>query len=81
MMSQLHRRTMLTTAIAGAALLQRTAFAQSGLNQNIIPWIDQPVPVPPPLANVVKGVTRWEDLDMWITPNDKFFSIAHYNRP
>jgi hypothetical protein len=37
--------------------------------------------VPPPLENVAKGLARWEDLESWITPNDKFFSIAHYNRP
>ncbi|HSU04424.1 MAG TPA: sulfite oxidase [Acetobacteraceae bacterium] len=37
--------------------------------------------MPPPLANVVKGVTRWENLDSWITPNNKWFSIAHYDRP
>jgi DMSO/TMAO reductase YedYZ molybdopterin-dependent catalytic subunit len=30
---------------------------------------------------VAKGLTRWEDLESWITPNDRFFSIAHYNRP
>ena len=33
------------------------------------------------LVNVARGQTRWEDLDTWITPNGKFFSIAHYNRP
>jgi DMSO/TMAO reductase YedYZ molybdopterin-dependent catalytic subunit len=81
MTQELQRRTVLGGAIAGAALLQRRAFAQSGPNQTVIPWSDQPPPVPPPLENVVKGLTRWEDLDSWITPNDKFFSIAHYDRP
>ena len=23
----------------------------------------------------------WEDWDSWITPNEKFFSIAHFDRP
>ena len=23
----------------------------------------------------------WEDLDSWMTPNDKFFSISHFDRP
>jgi DMSO/TMAO reductase YedYZ molybdopterin-dependent catalytic subunit len=78
-MHEMLRRTVLGGAIAGAALLQGRAFAQSG--QKVIPWSDQPPPVPPPLANVAKGITRWEDLDSWITPNDKWFSIAHYNRP
>ena len=30
---------------------------------------------------MVRGLTRWEDLNSWITPNEEFFSIAHYNRP
>jgi DMSO/TMAO reductase YedYZ molybdopterin-dependent catalytic subunit len=81
MTNEMQRRTVLGGAIAGAALLQGRAFAQFGPNQKVIPWSDQPPPVPPPLANEVKGLTRWEDLDSWITPNDKFFSIAHYNRP
>lgn len=81
MTQELQRRTVLGGAIAGAALLQGRAFAQSRPNQTVIPWSDQPPPVPPPLENVVKGLTRWEDLDSWITPNDKFFSIAHYDRP
>ncbi len=81
MTSELQRRTVLGGALAGAALLQNRVFAQSGSNQKVIPWSDQPPPVPPPLANVAKGLTRWEDLDAWITPNEKFFSIAHYNRP
>jgi DMSO/TMAO reductase YedYZ molybdopterin-dependent catalytic subunit len=77
---EVQRRAVLGGAIAGAALLHGRAFAQSGANK-VIPWSDQPPPVPAPLANVAKGLTRWEDLDSWITPNDKFFSIAHYNRP
>src|SRR5277367_3953187 len=77
----LQRRTVLGGAIIGASLLQGRAYAQVGTGQKVIPWSDQPPPVPPPLANVVKGLTRWEDLDSWITPNDKFFSIAHYDRP
>jgi DMSO/TMAO reductase YedYZ molybdopterin-dependent catalytic subunit len=28
-----------------------------------------------------EGQTHWEDLDSWITPNNRFFSIAHYDRP
>jgi DMSO/TMAO reductase YedYZ molybdopterin-dependent catalytic subunit len=80
-MMELQRRAVLGGAIAGAALLQGRAFAQSGPNLKTIPWSDQPPPVPAPLENVVKGQMRWEDLDSWITPNDRFFSIAHYDRP
>ena len=78
---ELQRRAVLGGAIAGATLLQRRAFAQSGQTLKTIPWSDQPPPVPAPLENVVKGQTPWENLDSWITPNDRFFSIAHYDRP
>ncbi len=80
-MLTLQRRTVLGGAIAGAALLQRGAYAQSGPNQKVIPWSDQPSPVPPPLANVAQGITPWESSDSWITPKDKWFSIAHIDRP
>ncbi len=80
-MMELQRRAVLGGAIAGAALLQRRAFAQSGQTLKTIPWSDQPPPVPAPLENVVKGQTPWENLDSWITPNDRFFSIAHYDPP
>ena len=79
MTTELQRRTVLSDALAGAVLLHGRAFAQSGPNQKVIPWSDQPPPVPTPLENVVKGQTHWENLDSWITPNDKFFSIAHYD--
>jgi DMSO/TMAO reductase YedYZ molybdopterin-dependent catalytic subunit len=37
--------------------------------------------VPPPAQGVVKNLTPWESLDGWITPNDKFFDVAHYGWP
>ena len=43
------------------------------------PWLDQPTENPDP--EVIKSQLVWEDLDTWITPNDKFFSIAHFDRP
>ena len=45
-MMELQRRAVLGGAIAGAALLQGRAFAQSGPNLKTIPWSDQPPPVP-----------------------------------
>ena len=33
------------------------------------------------MPEVIKNQLVWEDLDSWITPNDKFFSIANFNRP
>ena len=78
MAKELQRRIVLGAAIVGAALLKGRAFAQT---EKLISWTDIPPPVPEQLQNVVKGITRWEDLDSWITPNDKWFSIAHYKRP
>ena len=30
---------------------------------------------------MVANQLKWEDLDSWITPNDKFFTVAHYDQP
>ena len=77
----MNRRELLVSgAMAGVAFFSERVFAQSG-GTKVIPWIDQPVAIPPPLQNVIKDLTPWEDLDSQITPNNKFFSIAHYNRP
>jgi DMSO/TMAO reductase YedYZ molybdopterin-dependent catalytic subunit len=77
----MQRRELLWAgATAGVAIAAGRAFAQTA-NEKLIAWTDIPPPVPEPLQNVVKGITRWEDLDAWITPNDKWFSIAHYDRP
>ncbi len=73
------RDVLLSGSLAGIGVVSR-AFAQPS-GPKVIPWSDQPPAVPPQAQNVIKGLTRWEDLDTQITPNDKFFSIAHYNRP
>ena len=83
MTEELRRRDVLLGggAVAGMSLLQAGALAQSGpTNETLIPWIDQPPPVPP-AAKALKALTRSEELDSWITPNDKFFCIAHYDVP
>jgi len=66
--------------IAGLALFNtplRALALQEG--ETVIPWLDQRAenPVPQAIANQ----RTWEELASWITPNDQFFSIAHYNRP
>src|SRR6478752_6701986 len=81
----LSRREMLQysgAALAGISLFNglsypHTAFAQAG--DEMLPWLDQPAENPVP--QVVANQQSWEQLDSWITPNDQFFSIAHYNRP
>ena len=74
------RDLLLSGALMGIGLASQSTFGQSA-SARTIPWSDQPAPVPPQADNVIKGLTRWEDLDTHITPNNKFFSIAHYNRP
>ena len=85
-MHNIPRREFITkgsVAIAGlaASYAARHAYAfpdQPG--EEIVRWLDQPAPNPVP--EVIKNQLVWEDLDSsWITPNDKFFSIAHFNRP
>ena len=47
--------------------------------EDVVPWLDQPPTNPS--GGVVENLPRWEDLASWITPNDKFFRVAHYNKP
>ena len=70
-----------SAALAALAVFQ-TRFAQafpSRAGETVMPWLDQPAPNPVP--DVIKSQLVWEDLDSWITPNEKFFSIAHFDRP
>ena len=46
----------------------------------VIPWLDQPTPVPPDFGNVLAHPLVWEDIE-YLTPNDKFFTVKHYNQP
>ena len=85
--SRISRRTALSQlagggiTLAGWALLNRHVALAAPLQvgDEVLPWLDQPAenPVPQVIANQLV----WEQTDSWITPNDKFFSIAHYNRP
>ena len=83
-MSAINRRDVMTsagTAIAALALFQ-SRFASAFPSQpgeTVLPWLDQIAPNPVP--DVIQNQLVWEDLDSWITPNAKFFSIAHFNRP
>ncbi len=73
---------------AGAAWLVSQAFDR-GLfarvwsqeaSDEVIPFSD-PVPDPPrPEMSALNGVD-WGGLDRWITPNDSFFEVAHYDQP
>jgi DMSO/TMAO reductase YedYZ molybdopterin-dependent catalytic subunit len=45
----------------------------------VIPWLDQLEENPVPEA-IVRQLD-WEQLDSWLTPNDQFFVIKHFNEP
>jgi hypothetical protein len=54
--------------MAGVALLSERAFGQAA--DKVVPWTDQPAAVPLSLESVARGLTHWEDLKTWITPNE-----------
>jgi DMSO/TMAO reductase YedYZ molybdopterin-dependent catalytic subunit len=71
-----------STALAGLMALRSPLLAQafpSRPGEEVIPWVDQP-PVNP-MPHVVSNLPRWEELEAWITPNAKFFRVAHYQGP
>ena len=84
-MTEIQRRQFLATG--SAALLGLTAAfaarqAQAFPNrpgEEVLRWLDQPTANLEPEG--VQTQLVWEDFDSWITPNDKFFSISHFNRP
>jgi hypothetical protein len=77
---KLSRRDLLlqgSAALLGLAWLQgsRQAFAfPRWSGEKVIPWLDQPPASPMP--QVVGNLLQWEQLDSWLTPNDKFFSLG-----
>jgi len=79
------RRNLLlqgSMAVAGLALLRVPQLAHAFSAQpgeDVLTWLDQPASNPVP--EVVGKQLRWEDLDSWFTPNDQFFTVAHYNKP
>jgi DMSO/TMAO reductase YedYZ molybdopterin-dependent catalytic subunit len=54
------------------------SIAPSG---EVIPWLDQPVPVPPPAQSIVGNLLVWEQLNTFRTPSDNFFTVKHYELP
>src|SRR4030095_13659286 len=69
-------------ALAGLALLHSALLAQafpSRPGEEVIPGVDEPPANPS--GGVVENLPQWEELASWLTPNDKFFRVAHYNKP
>ncbi len=79
------RRTLLTSSAATLAALgmprgARLALAaQTPVDGTVIPWTD--LLAENPVPNVIVQQLDWETLDSWITPNDEFFIIKHYDEP
>ena len=82
---EISRRKLLwqgSAALAGLALARSPWIAEafpSRPGEEVIPWLDQPPANPS--GGVVESLQRWEELSAWVTPNDKFFSVGHYNKP
>ena len=82
---RLSRRDVLlraSMAAAGLTLLRAPGPAQAFSAQpgeDVLTWLDQPAPNPVP--DVVGQKVGWEALDTWLTPNDQFFTVAHYDKP
>ncbi|HSF20194.1 MAG TPA: sulfite oxidase, partial [Vicinamibacteria bacterium] len=84
------RRELLARGGSAAAAL---ALAQSRVisaaiplvqGEEVVPFLDQP-PTPPeapgpwPLDEI--SMLDWQSLDSWITPNEGFFRVGHYDKP
>ncbi len=83
--NNLSRRTLLQgggAAIAGLSVLRLAGPAHAFPRTQdavVIPWLDQPEPNPVP--EVIVQQLDWEQLDSWLTPEDQFFVIKHFNLP
>ena len=83
-MSSLNRREVIASgsaAVAALVFLESARFAgafPSRPGETVIAWLDQPPPGADPCCDTQ---LVWENLDSWITPNDKFFAVSHFNRP
>jgi DMSO/TMAO reductase YedYZ molybdopterin-dependent catalytic subunit len=68
-----------SAAAVGLTLLQSPLLVQafpSRPGEEVIPFLERPQP---PSADF--NVLKWDELDAWITPNAKFFRVAHYHKP
>jgi DMSO/TMAO reductase YedYZ molybdopterin-dependent catalytic subunit len=80
------RDAMLTggAMVAGLAFLRLERLVSAvPLEQGevVVAWLDQPAAVPPPAQAIIGQQLNWEELDSWITPTSKFFTIKHFGQP
>ena len=73
-----------SAAVAGIAFLRLERLVEAAPLQpgeELVPWLDQREETPAPARDIAGQQLVWEELDSWITPNDKFFTIKHYGQP
>ncbi len=86
--SDIPRRTVLkggaAAAAAGMTVLNVAGPAQAFPGHAdpgvVVPWLDQPDPVVPPLSNNLGHPLVWEEIE-YLTPNDEFVTVKHYDVP
>ncbi len=71
------------SAALGALTLINSPFLAHAFptqkGEEVVPWLDQRPENPVP--DVVRTQLEWQELDSWVTPNDKFFAVGHYGWP
>jgi DMSO/TMAO reductase YedYZ molybdopterin-dependent catalytic subunit len=81
----LSRRDLLkqgSATLTGLSLLQASWLARAfpaRPGEEIIAWLDQPGDNPS--GGVVENLQPSESIASWLTPNGKFFRVAHYDKP
>ena len=73
--------TLALLAMMDSALFAHLAGAVE--EGQVIPFLDRPPEAPEAAVKAYGELNRldWQKLSEWITPNDQFFSVSHYNRP
>lgn len=87
--AHLSRRDFLvkgSSTLALLAMMDSSLFAQiagATADGDVIPFTDRPPAAPEAAVKAYGELNRldWQKLTQWITPNDQFFSVSHYNRP
>ncbi len=73
-----HGYGMTPLSASSDAPLSSLAFP-SRPGEEVLLWLDQPAPNPVP--DILGTPLEWEQLDSWITPNEKFFTVKHFGLP
>ncbi len=74
------------SAVALLAMMDPLVFARlagAAEDEQVIPFLDRSPAAPEAAVRAYGELNRmdWQKLSEWITPNDQFFAVSHYNRP